>query len=291
MSVVADQNLLESVGRQAAPHRPRPWRLYVSVGVILIYALVAVVGPVITGFNYSSTDVLSRLIAPLGHTSSGHLALLGTDPLGRSLAQEVIQGARISLLVGSLTVAIAVLLGTAVGVLAGFHGGWFEAVAMRLVDVQFAFPSILLAILIAGSLGRSIVNIILSLTLASWVVFARIARGETIATRNSAYVEASRVLGAGSWHIIRRAILPAAFAPVAIYATVQLGFVIVAEASLSFLGVGLPPTEVSWGTTIAGGQDYLAQAWWVSTVPGVVLAVLVLCIGMLGDELSERYLK
>ena len=292
MSVATAGAVLEIPAEKMMESRPlRNARLYISLGVVILYALVAAFGPLVTRFDYSTTDVLSRLTPPVGHTFEGHLALLGTDPLGRSLAEEVIQGARISLLVGGVTVVVAVLLGTLVGVVAGFYGGWRDAVLMRIVDVQFAFPSILLAILVAGSLGQSVVNVIISLTLASWVVFARIVRGETIATRNAPYVEASRVLGARASHIVRRAILPASLTPVAIYATVQLGFVIVAEASLSFLGVGLPPSDVSWGTTIAGGQNYLAQAWWVSTIPGVALAILVLCIGIAGDELSERYLR
>jgi peptide/nickel transport system permease protein len=292
MSVVDAIEVLEAapVRRWAGGQRVR-LRLYVALAIIALYTGIAAFGPMVSGFNFNSTDVVDRLLPPLGHAISGRIVLLGTDPLGRSLAGELVQGARISLLVGGVTVAIAVLLGTSVGVTAGYFGGWIDGLLMRLVDVQFAFPSILLAILIAGSLGQSVVNVIISLTLASWVVFARIVRGETIATRNSPYVEASRVLGARAPHIIRHAILPASFTPVAIYATVQLGFVIVAEASLSFLGVGLPPTDVSWGTTIASGQDYLGQAWWVSTIPGIALAILVLCIGIVGDELGERYLK
>lgn len=268
--------------------RHRTPRLYVASSIIALYVLLAVFGPLFTHFSALDTNVTAVLIPPGGHVPGGRIAVLGTDELGRDMLGEIISGARISLLIGCVTVTIAVVCGGVAGIVAGYFAGWIDSMIMRLVDIQLAFPSIILAILIAGALGPSAVNVIIALTLASWVVFARIARGVTLATKEVAYVDACRALGAGSRHIMRWTILPSCVSPLLIFATVQLGFVIVAEAALSFLGVGIPPTQASWGSSIADGREYLRTAWWISTCPGMALAILVVCISTVGDELTAR---
>lgn len=263
-------------------------RLGIALGVVLLYVLVAAFGPFVTHFNSIQTNVLDRLLPPGGHGPVPGAHWLGTDWLGRDMVGEIIQGARISLEIGAATIALSLGFGTVLGIVAGFSGGWADSTLMRIADVQLAFPSIILAIFIAAALGSSVLNVVIALSLASWVIFARIARAETIATKHRAYVEASRLLGAGPVRIMRRAILPSTLRSLSIYATVQFGFVIVAEAALSFLGVGVPANDASWGTTIFGGESYLSSAWWISTIPGIALAILVVCMSIIGDELSEK---
>jgi peptide/nickel transport system permease protein len=201
----------------------------------------------------------------------------------------MLQGARISIAVGLATLLLAGTIGVTVGIAAGYFGGWLDGVLMRLADIQLAFPSILLAIFIAALLGPSVVNVVIVLAVSNWVTFARVARGQALSTRRREFVDASRTLGAGTWRLIRRCILPASVAPVLVVATVEIGHVILAEASLSFLGLGTPASTPSWGVTIANGRNYLADAWWISTVPGIALAFLVISLGVLGDALRDRY--
>jgi peptide/nickel transport system permease protein len=190
--------------------------------------------------------------------------------------------------VGFATLLLAGSIGLVVGVAAGYFGGWLDAALMRVADIQLAFPAILLAIYIASIFGPGISNVILVLAIANWVVFARVTRAQTLATLQLEFVQATRSLGANNWHTIRHCILPACIAPLIIISTVELGAVIVSEASLSFLGLGTPPNTPSWGLTIANGRNYLASAWWISTFPGIALGILVIAVGILGDELRDR---
>lgn len=270
-----------------AARRARPFRYWIACGIVAIYALVALLAPYLTTVRTAHTDVLNRTRPPFSHSDGGHVLLLGTDQLGRPMLGDIILGTRISVTVGVTTVLVAVLFGTVLGLIAGYVGGWVDSASMRLVDLQLAFPSIILAIFIAGALGPSEKNVIISLALASWVVFARVTRAQTLATKPLAHVEASRVLGAHISHILRRAILPSCRSVIAIYATVQFGFVVVSEAALSFLGVGIPASQTSWGSTIASGRDYLGSAWWIATLPGLALALLVVSISVVGDELAR----
>jgi peptide/nickel transport system permease protein len=263
-------------------------RFVVALAIVAAYALVAIFGPMFTHFTTIQTNIVDALLAPGAHGRVPGTHLLGTDELGRDMLAEVIQGARISLLVGVATIGVSLSLGTVIGLAAGYFGSWVDGTLMRLADVQLAFPSIILAIFISASLGSSVLNVIIALSLASWVIFARISRAQALSTRHRAYVEASRLLGAGKVRIMRKTILPSALGPLTVYAAVQFGFVISAEASLSFLGVGVPAGDASWGTTIANGESYLGSAWWISTIPGIALALLVVCLSVIGDELNER---
>jgi peptide/nickel transport system permease protein len=281
---------LDSALLEERPKKRRRVRVRFVVASVIVaaYVLVAIFGPMFTHFNSNQTNILDRLLPPGGHGLVPGSHLLGTDQLGRDMLGELIQGARISLVIGVATIALSLVLGTVIGLVAGYLGSWVDGVLMRLADVQLAFPSIILAIFIAAALGSSVLNVVIALSLASWVIFARISRAEALSTRNRAYVEASRLLGAGKVRIMRKTILPIALRPLIIYATVQFGFVIVSEAALSFLGVGVPASDASWGTTIANGESYLGSAWWISTLPGIALAVLVVCMSIIGDDLNER---
>lgn len=272
----------------APPRRRRRLRLWLPLGVIAAYLVAGLIGPLIARYDPIATSVADRLLPPGSRMSDGGLALLGTDQVGRDLLPQIMQGARISLLVGAATLLLAGTVGAAIGILCGYLGGVVDAILMRLADIQLAFPSILLAVFVAGVLGSSVTNVVLTLSITTWPIFARVARAQTMATRSRDFANAARTLGAGPWHVVRHCVLPAVASPLLVIATVQLGFVIVAEASLSFLSLGIPAGTPSWGTTIANGRDYLASAWWIATLPGLVLAVFVVCVGVLGDELRDR---
>ncbi|ONI77679.1 peptide ABC transporter permease [Kribbella sp. ALI-6-A] len=257
--------------------------------VIAVYVVAAAIGPWLIDFDSVATRTADRLKPPGSRLSDGSLAIFGTDQVGQDLLAQMLQGARISIAVGLATLLLAGTIGVTVGIAAGYFGGWLDGVLMRLADIQLAFPSILLAIFIAALLGPSVVNVVIVLAVSNWVTFARVARGQALATRRREFVDASRTLGAGTWRLIRRCVLPASVAPVLVVATVEIGHVILAEASLSFLGLGTPASTPSWGVTIANGRNYLADAWWISTVPGIALAFLVISLGVLGDALRDRY--
>jgi peptide/nickel transport system permease protein len=200
---------------------------------------------------------------------------------------QVLQGARISLLVGAATVVIAGLIGMALGTISGYRGGFLDSLLMRLADIQLAFPSILFAIMIAAVIGPSVFNVIVTLAITRWVVFSRIARAATLSTKEKEFVTAARSIGATGQRQLLRHIVPSIIAPLIVIATVEVGLVIIAEASLSFLGLGTPPSQPSWGQTIAQGRDYLNNAWWISTIPGIALCLVVISVGVFGDRLRD----
>jgi peptide/nickel transport system permease protein len=267
----------------------RKGRLYISSTIIAIYVIAAIIGPVLVHYDAVATSTSDRLLPPGSVLSSGERALLGTDSVGRDIFAQMLQGARISIMVGLASLTLAGSIGVTIGVIAGYFGRKVDAVLMRIADIQLTFPSVLLAIFIAAIIGPSVRNVIIVLGISNWVVFARVARSQVLATKGRDFVDASRTLGARHWHILRRCILPACFAPLMVVATVELGSVILAEAALSFLGLGTPQGTPSWGLTISNGRDYLDSAWWISTMPGIALAILVVAFGTLGDELRDRF--
>jgi peptide/nickel transport system permease protein len=271
-----------------ATRRRSTLRSTVALVVIGVFVVAAIVGPILVPFDVSETRISDRLVGPGSVLSDGSRTWLGTDDVGRDLLGSILIGARISMLVGVGTLVISGVIGLVLGVVAGYVGGKLDGAIMRLADIQLAFPSILLAILIAALLGPSVVNVIATLAITRWVVFARVVRAQTLAVKNREFVDATRVLGAGALFLIRRCILPSCVAPLLVVATVELGLVIIAEASLSFLGLGTPSSTPSWGLTIANGRNYLSDAWWISTLPGIALSVLVIACGIAGDELRDR---
>jgi peptide/nickel transport system permease protein len=193
----------------------------------------------------------------------------------------------VSLLVGATVVILGSSIGVTLGVLAGFLGGWPERLIMRLVDIQLAFPLILLAISIVAVLGPNLSNLIAALVLTGWVSYARIMRSETLSLREHDFTKAAQALGAGSWRIAFRHILPNIVAPATVVATLELARVIILEASLSFLGLGIQPPTPSWGRMLADGRDFVATAWWLATFPGLAIMLLVLSVNLVGDWLRD----
>ncbi|MCT2581780.1 ABC transporter permease [Actinophytocola gossypii] len=260
----------------------------VAATVLVLFVLIAVFGPMLLPYDSVTTRVGDRLLPPFSTASDGTFALLGTDQNGRDVLRQVIAGSRVSLLVGITVVVVGGLIGLVLGLVAGYYGRWLDAVISRIGDMQLAFPSILLAILLAGALGPSLTNVIVALAVTRWVIFARVVRGSVLTTRGREFVESAKVMGAGDLRILLRYILPSCMQPLLVAATVQVGLTMVAEAALSFLGLGVPLDQASWGSTIANGRDYLANAWWIAAVPGLALTLVVICIGLLGDRAGDE---
>jgi peptide/nickel transport system permease protein len=222
---------------------------------------------------------------------------LGTDDQGRDILSALMYGARISLAVGIISVILSVLIGVSLGLLAGFLGGWIDMLLMRICDVMLSFPPILVALLIAG-VGRAMFPnahtsvafgvLIISITLTGWVQYARTVRGSSLVERNKEYVQAARVTGVASHRIMLRHVLPNVMGPVMVLATIQVATAIITEATLSFLGVGVPPTSPSLGTLIRVGNDYLFSGeWWITVWPGLMLILIALSVNLLGDWLRD----
>jgi peptide/nickel transport system permease protein len=268
----------------------RNWRnprLLVGAAVIALTLVVAVTAPLIA--PYGPLDQAPELNnrPPLWRGDGGDVHILGTDPLGRDLLSRTMYGARVSLLIGATAVLLAGSIGVLLGLLAGFVGGVVEVVIMRLVDTLLAIPFVLLAIVSVSLFGQDLLGLILILGLTGWLGYARIVRGVVLSLKEMLYVEAARALGAAPARLLLRHVLPGVWAPVIVVATQQVGAMMIAESSLTFLGIGIPPTIPSWGAMIADGRAYVTLAPWVSIFPGLALTITVLAVYFFGDGLRD----
>ena len=279
----------KTMARARRARRDVTLRIVIPLVILGLIVLGAILVPWLYDYDPLKADLVNRLKPPGTVLSDGHVAILGTTQVGGDLFAEIMSGARISLIIGLATLVFAGAVGVLFGLIAGHFGRAADATLMRLADIQLAFPSILLAILIASVLGQGVGNIILVLSIASWVIFARVTRSQVLSLKNREFVEAARTLGAGNAHLMFRTLLPGTIAPVIVVATTQFAQVVLAEAALSFLGVGVPLGTPSLGSTIYNGTQYLTTAWWISTFPGVLLVVLMLCFGILGDALRDKF--
>lgn len=261
---------------------------YVPHVIVGIYVVVAIVGPMVIDYDPLATEVTERLLPPGSSTSSG-TAWLGTDGVGRDILAQIVYGARTSMIIAALTVAVSSVVGIGLGLIAGYAGGFVDAAIARLIDVLVAFPGILLAIVIAGLFRPSIIVVVIALSAVGWIGMARVVRSVTISLREREWVDAARVMAVPRHEVVLRHVLPFVVGPVVAMATLEFALVVLAEAGLSFLGIGLPVTAVSWGQTVASGKEYLEIAWWISAFPGLALALLVICVGLVGDQVTARY--
>ena len=253
---------------------------------LLAIALAAVFAGAISPADPEIIDMSYRLRPPAGGGPSGKF-LLGGDQLGRDILSRIIYGARISLTIGMTAVLLSGSLGVLLGLLAGYYGGRVDEVIMRLADIQLAIPTILLAIALVGVLGPSLRNLILVLGVTGWVIYARTIRGVVLSLREQQFVEAARALGSGDRRTLFRYIMPNVWTPAIVVASQQVGFMIIMESALSFLGLGVPPPTPTWGGMIADGRGYLATAGHVTTLPGLVLMATVLAVNFFGDGLRD----
>ena len=283
MTTVADGR---HAGRLARLRIAVPRGILLAALPVLLFCLLAVIGPLVVSYDHVHTELLERLKPP-GTQLAGRIAVFGTDQVGRDVFLQVLYGARVSLLVGFVTVLIAGVAGSTLGILAGVAGGRTDTVIMRAADIQLALPAFLLAILAASVIGPSVTNVIITLAVTRWVIFARVGRGAALAVRDREFVDSARILGGSPLRVTLVHIVPSCLAPLLVVATSSFGLVILAEASLSFLGLGAPATVPSWGQTIANGRDLLGTAWWISTLPGFVLAVVTVSFGIFGDSLRD----
>lgn len=248
-------------------------------------------------FDLATLELSNARLPPAWSPEGSRNFLLGTDDQGRDILSALMFGARISLAVGFASVVLSVVIGVSLGLAAGFLGGWVDSVLMRLCDVMLSFPAILVALLIAG-VGRALFPnahdalafgvLIISITLTGWVQYARTVRGSTMVERSKEYVQAARVTGVAPLRIMRSHVLPNVMGPVLVLATIQVATAIITEATLSFLGVGAPPTSPSLGTLIRVGNDYLFSGeWWITVFPGAMLVLIALSVNLLGDWLRD----
>jgi ABC-type dipeptide/oligopeptide/nickel transport system permease subunit len=265
----------------------RSRRLVVGAAVIALIVLMALLAPVVAPYSPFQQVPEFNMRPPGWREPSGAIHLLGTDILGRDVLSRIIFGARVSLLIGAVAVLIAGSIGVCLGLVAGYFGGLVETVVMRLVDTILAIPFFLLAIVSAALFGQSLLGVIVILGLTSWLGYARIVRGVVLTLKTVPYVEAAHALGAGHARTLVRHILPGVWAPVIVVATQQVGAMIIAESSLTFLGLGVPPDIPTWGAMIADGRGYVSLAWWISTLPGLALMLTVLAVYFFGDGLRD----
>jgi len=265
-------------------------RLAIPGGILaIVVVVVALCAPWLAPYDPTASDIMSNLLPPLSEgEASAPMHVFGTDVVGRDVFSGVIYGSRISLTIAIAAVVGAGILGTVLGLAAGYIGGMVDEVIMRFVDVQLAFPFIVLAIMVMYIMGPGLWNIILALVIAKWPIYARVARAEALWLSKSDFVTAARSMGAGHLRIMFRHILPNAFSPLAIVAAFAVPQMIILEAALSFLGLGVPAETVSWGSMLAAGRVTLEQAWWIATFPGLAIMAAVLSINVLVDALSAK---
>ncbi|KFB08105.1 ABC transporter permease [Nitratireductor basaltis] len=256
------------------------------IGVVALMVIVAIFAPWIAPYDPNAQNLLGRLKAP-GTEARNVLYVLGSDELGRDLLSRLIYGARISLSVAFLSVILSGCVGILLGMLAGYRRGWVETVIMRLVDIFLSVPAILLAIITVAVLGPGFVNVILVLALTRWPRYARVAYGQTLSVAGQPYVRLARAMGASWGRILLLHILPNIIAPLSVVATLEFGLMVLFEAGLSFLGLGVQPPTASWGAMLSVGRNYVSNAWWIATFPGLCLFMLVLSVNLIGDRLSE----
>lgn len=236
-----------------------------------------------------AADLMRRLQPPAWNEGGSWAYPLGCDALGRDVLSRIIYGSRISILVGVVVVALAMLVGTVFGLLAGYLRGWVDTLISRVIDILLGFPYLVLVIALMALLGPGLQNIIVTLVFKEWVVPARVVRGEVMVAREQEYVEAARSLGASGPRIMFDQILPNILSPVVVISTVRMAQIIILEASLSFLGLGVQPPTASWGSMVADGRSFIMDAWWISTFPGIAIALLVLAINIAGQGLRDAF--
>jgi peptide/nickel transport system permease protein len=262
-----------------------PAAIWFHGALLAAIVLAAALAPVLAPMDPASQE-LQRRLAPPGWVA-GTYHPLGTDHLGRDVLSRILWGARPSLAIGVAAVVVAGGLGTLLGLVSGVVGSWVDQALMTVADVQLAFPFILLAIALIAVLGPSLVTLVAVLGLSGWVVFARIVRGQVLSLKEQEFVEGARALGAGTFRTMAVHILPNTISPVLVIATLELARVIVLEASLSFLGLGIQPPTPSWGGMLRDGREHLATAWWVATFPGIALLATCLAVNRIGDALRD----
>ncbi|HZP36490.1 MAG TPA: ABC transporter permease [Methylomirabilota bacterium] len=259
------------------------------LAMILVFVAAALAAPLLPLPDPTAQSLRARFKPPAWAEGGSHEHLLGTDRLGRDLLSRIVWGARVSLAAGVVTVLVASAFGAAVGLAAGYYGGRIDALLMRITDATLSFPVILLALILAVTVGPSFTNVVVAIAVILWARYARVIRGQVLTLMQLDFVAQARLAGAGAWRIIMRHLLPNTLGTLLVLVTLQIGYVIIVEASLSFLGAGIPPPTPAWGSMIAEGRDVVTIAWWVSLFPGLAILLVVLAFNLLGDWLRDTF--
>jgi peptide/nickel transport system permease protein len=279
-----------TVREVVAPTRFRVhWMPIIPLAVLIAAILLAILAPIITPYDPTHNDLVDRLQPPWFINGGSPDHILGTDGFGRDVLTRLLYGARASLSVAALSLTILVVVGTTVGVAAGYAGGWIDSTLMRLVDIMLAVPTLLIGIVVAAVLGPSFWNVVFVIGLLAWPRIARLIRGETLALKQTDFLQYSRAIGVNKWSIARRHVLPNVLPTLLVAATLEVGEIILAEAALSFLGAGIPPPHASWGVMIADGRALISTGWWIALFPGLAIGVIVLSTNALGDWMRDRF--
>lgn len=258
---------------------------------ILLFFLVipAVFAPLVAPFDPYDGSLRARLIPPFWQEGGSTEHLLGTDKLGRDMLSRVIYGARVSITVSMIAIIVSGIIGAGLGLVSGYFGGWTDSVVMRLVDISLSLPTILLALVLSAALGPSFLTVLIVISVLLWARYARLVRAETMAIKERDFVARARVAGASHMRIMLVYILPNLVNSLVVLATLQVGYVILLESTLSFLGAGLPRAEPAWGLMVADGRELIVTAWWVSMLPGIAIMLTVLSLNLLGDWLRDHF--
>ena len=260
----------------------------VGFAILIFFALLVIVGPYLTPYPPDG-DELSLSLLPPGTVKDGNLYIMGTDYLGRDILTRIIYGGRISILVGICATIISLAIGVILGLVSGLYGRWLDSLIMRVADVQLSFPFILLAVVAAALLEPNIGNIIIILALSGWVRFTRLVRGEVLVLREREFVQAARAVGASNWRIILRHLLPNCTSSIIVMATLELSRMVIMEATLGFLGLGIPAPTPTWGGMLSDGRTYFTTEWWLSVFPGLSIFFLVFGVNLVGDWLRDFF--
>jgi peptide/nickel transport system permease protein len=262
-----------------------PW---IPIAIISVIVIAAVFAPLLAPYSPIDQTLRDKLLPPLWLDGGDPRYLLGTDAFGRDVLSRLIYGARVSLIVALLALTAGGGVGLGVGIVAGYFGGVVDSLLMRLVDAAFTFPAILFALLLSVTMGQGLGTLVLAISLLLWASFARVIRGEVLALRQRDFVALARVRGCSDARIMLTHILPNVLNTFMVLVTLNIGVVIIAEASLSFLGAGIPPPTPTWGLMISEGRGRIADAWWVALIPGLAITLLVLSVNLFGDWLRDR---
>lgn len=258
----------------------------VGLAIVLVVVFAAVAGPFTVPFDPTHQSILDRLKPPFAVTTNG-LHVFGTDALGRDILSRIVVGAQVSLLVGVASVTVSAVVGIAFGLIAGYEDRYAGRVLMGLTDVQLAIPFLVLALAVVAVLGPSLFNLIMVLGLANWVQYSRVVRAECLVLREREFVLAARALGSSTPRILLRHLLPNVMSSVVVISSLLVAKMILFESSLSFLGLGVPPSTPTWGSMIADARNYLTHSWWVAAIPGIAIFVTVIGINLVGDRLRD----
>ena len=259
----------------------------VSLGIITAFVLVAILAPLLSPADPYEQSLRLRFKPPVWDERGSWSYPLGTDRLGRDILSRLVWGSRVSLTAGVLTVLLASAVGAGVGLVAGYHGGRVDGTLMRVTDATMSFPVILLALILAVTIGPSFTNVVVAIAVILWARYARVIRGQVLTLMELDFIAQARIAGAGAWRIIFTHLLPNTMNTLVVLVTLQVGYVIIVEASLSFLGAGIPPPTPAWGSMIAEGREFVTSAWWVSFFPGLAILLVVLAFNLLGDWLRD----